>query len=195
MGAILQFECFALLRLIRCSYIIIISIVILLLLFLAQPFGTSKIGVTFGPIILVWFSVLSASGIWRITQEPRILQAFNPWHGLAYVFKHGSSGLFSLSSIFLALTGLEALYADIGHFGAWPVRVGWIFVALPALVLQYLGQGALLLRDPTAVSNPFYLTVPHWAYWPQLVLATMAAVIASQGTLRLSSFRFHPRTN
>lgn len=170
---------------------VLISVLILLLLFLAQPFGTSRIGVAFGPIILLWFAAMAASGVWRITQAPRILRAFNPSHGLAYAFGHGGSGFLSLGSVFLAITGLEALYADIGHFGAWPIRVGWLAVALPALVLQYLGQGALLLGDASKVANPFYYTVPHWAYWPQLVLATLAAIVASQGASTRARARLH----
>ncbi len=164
------------------TYVVAISLAILIALFLAQPFGTSKIGLLFGPIMLVWFSALFVIGMWRITQHPECLRAFDPFEGLRYVFANpnGNRGYTSLAAIFLSITGLEALYADMGHFTAWPVRVGWICVALPALVVQYLGQTALLLGDPTLVSNPFYNAPPSWAYWPMLVLATMAATIASQ---------------
>ncbi|KAH3756610.1 potassium transporter Kup [Pelomyxa schiedti] len=175
-------------------YITPICIGILLLLFMAQVLGTSKIGVSFGPIIFVWFISIAMSGLWRITQNPSAMESFNPWLGIHYIFSGGGTSFLSLSSTFLAVTGVEALFADIGHFGTLPIRIGCLGIAMPAVILQYLGQTALLigeLENPDnhgtmpSISNPFYYTIPDvsWVYWGQVVLATMAAIIASQAII------------
>lgn len=144
------------------KFVIVVVLVILAILFLCQPFGTSKIGATFGPIMLLWFSSMTATGIWRITQYPACFRALNPWEGLRFIFHNSgtpaSRGFFSLSSVYLSITGLEALYADMGHFTAWPIRTAWLFIALPALAIQYLGQAALLVVDPTAVRSALDFT-------------------------------------
>ncbi len=162
-----------------------ISIVIIVLLFLAQRWGTSKIGVVFGPIMVVWFLSLFLIGIWRVTQAPRILRAFDPWEAFHYLLVEKKRGFYQIGSVFLSVTGLEALYADLGHFGRWPIRFAWFFVVFPAVLFNYLGQGALLIAYPTPdnVSNPFYNSVPHWAHWPMVVLATVATIIASQAII------------
>jgi potassium uptake protein len=160
-----------------------ISIVIIVLLFLAQRWGTSKIGIVFGPIMLIWFSSLFAIGIWRITFGPSILKAFNPWEALHYLIVEKKTGFYQVGGVFLAVTGLEALYADLGHFGRWPIRSSWFFVVFPSVLANYLGQGALLIYDKTLYSNPFYKSVPSWGYWPMVVLATAATIIASQAII------------
>jgi potassium uptake protein len=160
-----------------------ISIVIIVLLFLSQRWGTSKIGVVFGPIMLVWFGSLFMIGIWRVTLEPSILKAFDPWEAFHYLLIEKKRGFYQIGSVFLAVTGLEALYADLGHFGRWPIRCAWFFIVFPAVLFNYLGQGALLISDPSLVDNPFYHAVPHWAHWPMVVLATVATIIASQAII------------
>lgn len=160
-----------------------ISIVIIVLLFLAQRWGTSKIGIIFGPIMFIWFLCLFMIGIWRITLKPSILKAFNPWEAFHYLLIEKKRGFYQIGSVFLAVTGLEALYADLGHFGRWPIRCSWLFVVFPAVLFNYLGQGALLINDPSLVDNPFYHSVPKWAHWPMVVLATVATIIASQAII------------
>jgi KUP system potassium uptake protein len=165
------------------SWIVPITVIILIILFLAQRWGTSKIGVTFGPIMVVWFSTLFGIGIWQITSAPSILRAFNPWEALQYLIREGGTGFDQIGGVFLAVTGLEALYADLGHFGRWPVRCSWLFIVFPAVTANYLGQGALLINNSTLINNPFYNSVPGWGHWPMVVLATLATLIASQAII------------
>jgi KUP system potassium uptake protein len=160
-----------------------LSIVILIGLFAVQRRGTARIGAFFGPIILVWFTVLTVMGVICIAEEPRVLAAFNPLYGLAFLLHNGLIGLTVLGLVFLAVTGAETLYADLGHFGRWPIQAAWLGVALPALTINYLGQGALVLGRPQAIENPFFLMFPSWALWPIVLLTTAATVIASQAVI------------
>lgn len=164
-------------------YILPITVIILTSLFFIQKRGTAHIGKAFGPVILLWFITLAALGVYGIAKAPEILQALNPWYGLSFLITNGWHGLVVLGSVFLVVTGGEALYADMGHFGRKPIQLGWFFIALPALILQYFGQGALLLHDPLAASNPFYLLSPSWALYPLVMLSTSATVIASQALI------------
>lgn len=161
-------------------YVIPVTIFILNAFFLMQRFGTGRIGVVFGPILMIWFSVLGILGVNGIIDNPAVLEAVNPFHAVEFFVRHGVHGFVVLGSVVLVITGGEALYADMGHFGRQPIRLAWFFVALPALVLNYFGQGALLLTNPEAISNPFYMLAPKWALAPMVILATMATVIASQ---------------
>ena len=165
------------------DWIVPLTIGVLVLLFLGQRYGTEKVGRVFGPVMLVWFVALAAIGVFNIGHNPEVFQALNPWYAIRFFINHGWGGIFILGAVVLAVTGGEALYADMGHFGAKPIRYGWYFFILPALMLNYLGQGALLLEDPSAARNPFYLGVPEWGRFPMIVLATMAAVIASQAVI------------
>ena len=162
------------------SWIVPITVIILIIFFLVQRWGTSKIGITFGPIMMVWFGTLFIIGIWRITYQPSILKAFNPWEALQYLIQEKETGFEQIGGVFLAVTGLEALYADLGHFGRWPIRTSWFFIVFPAVTANYLGQGALLIGNSSLIDNPFYHSVPDWGHWPMVVLATMATLIASQ---------------
>ena len=168
-------------------FILPISVIIILVLFAAQRFGTAKVGRIFGPITLVWFVTIAILGIRGILMQPEILKAFNPLHGLSFLAGHGKIGLVVLGSVVLAVTGGEALYADMGHFGPRPIRLAWFVAVFPALVLNYLGQGALLLAQPeiaaTSTFNPFYQLCPQWALYPLVILATAAAIIASQALI------------
>ena len=165
------------------AWIVPITVVILIVVFMAQRFGTEKVGKVFGPITLVWFISIAAIGLHNVMDAPEVLKAFNPWWGAKFFMTHGWHALFILGAVVLAVTGGEALYADMGHFGPKPIRIGWFAVVLPSLMLNYLGQGALVLENPSAVSNPFYESVPEWALVPMIVLGTMAAVIASQAVI------------
>jgi KUP system potassium uptake protein len=131
-----------------------ISVIIIILLFLVQRWGSSRIGIIFGPIMILWFIVLAMIGIWRITYKPVILKAFNPWEPLHYLIRSKTTGFYQIGSIFLSVTGLEALYADVGYFGRWPVRFSWFVLVFPAVLLNYLGQGALLILYPQFIDNP-----------------------------------------
>jgi KUP system potassium uptake protein len=161
-------------------YVIPLTIAILLALFVVQKFGTGAVGKVFGPVMILWFVTLGWLGVQHIADDPRVLQALNPWWAGSFLASHPSQSLAVLGSVFLAVTGGEALYADMGHFGARAIRQAWFFVALPALVLNYFGQGALVLRDPAAIDNPFYRMVPAWGVVPMVVLASVATIIASQ---------------
>ena len=156
---------------------------VLVALFLIQRNGTGAVGKLFGPICGAWFLALSASGLWNIGQNPQVLAALDPSHALHFVTGYGVASYVVLGSVLLAITGAEALYADMGHFGKRAVRIAWFGLVAPALVLNYFGQGALLLRDPAAIANPFYLAFPGWALYPMVALATAATVIASQATI------------
>ena len=164
-------------------YLVVIALIILIGLFTVQSKGTGQIGRVFGPIMLLWFVCLAVLGVRSVIQSPRILESFSPLHGMRLFVEHPGQGFVVLGSVFLALTGAEALYADMGHFGKRPIRLGWYMIVLPSLLLQYLGQGALLLREPAAVANPFYLLAPSWLLYPLVGLATIATVIASQALL------------
>ena len=164
-------------------FVVPLALVVLAGLFAAQRFGTERVGKVFGPVMVLWFLALAAIGAWNVVAAPEVLKAFNPWWGARFFVEHGWHGVFILGAVVLAVTGGEALYADMGHFGAPPIRHGWYFFVLPCLMLNYLGQGAVVLQRPGAVSNPFYEAVPEWALYPMIVLATMAAVIASQSVI------------
>ena len=163
--------------------IIPLTLAILIALFLMQRVGTSLVGRVFGPITLVWFLSIAALGVAEIVREPAILLAVNPWYGIKFVFTHGSMGFFVLGAVVLAVTGAEALYADMGHFGKKPIRLAWFAMVLPALVINYFGQGALILRNPLAAENPFYMLAPRALLYPLIALATVAAIIASQAMI------------
>jgi len=164
-------------------YVVPITVVILLALFLVQSRGTASIAAFFGPITLVWFITLASAGIWHVAQNPIVLTAINPLHGIEFLIAHRLVGFLTLGAVFLVVTGSEALYADLGHFGRRPIQAAWLFVALPALTINYLGQGALILADPKNIENPFFLLYPEWALLPMVVLATAATVIASQAVI------------
>jgi len=164
-------------------WILPITIAVLVLLFTTQRFGTAKVGKVFGPVMLFWFLALAAIGVLNISENPQVIRALNPIWAVRFFMTHGVHAIFILGAVVLAVTGGEALYADMGHFGAKPIRYGWYFFVLPALMLNYLGQGALVLEHPEAVSNPFYLAVPEWGRIPMVLLAAAAAVIASQAVI------------
>jgi KUP system potassium uptake protein len=164
-------------------YIIPITITILIALFSLQKHGTSGVGRIFGPITLLWFVTLALLGIWHIVQEPRVLAAVLPTYAIRFFLENQWNGFLVLGSVFLVITGGEALYADMGHFGRKPIRLAWFAVVLPALLLNYFGQGALIMRSPETVANPFFLMAPGWALYPVVIIATMATVIASQALI------------
>ncbi|ACA12021.1 potassium transporter Kup [Xylella fastidiosa] len=173
------------------AFVVPITLAVLILLFLCQRFGTERVGKTFGPITFLWFIAIGVVGVYNILQAPEVLYAINPWWGLHFFLEHGWHSMFVLGAVVLAVTGGEALYADMGHFGAKAIRHAWMYVVLPMLALNYLGQGALVLSNPTAIGNPFYQSIPDWGLYPMIALATAAAVIASQalitGSYSLSS--------
>ncbi|HKU47595.1 MAG TPA: KUP/HAK/KT family potassium transporter, partial [Burkholderiales bacterium] len=164
-------------------WVLPLTVVVLLGLFWLQRLGTSRVGVLFGPVCLAWFLCLGAAGAWNIALNPAVLHAVDPRHAYGFVTNHGISSWIVLGAVLLALTGAEALYADMGHFGKWPIRLCWFGLVLPALVLNYFGQGALLIANPAAIENPFYLAFPEWALYPMVGLATLATVIASQASI------------
>jgi KUP system potassium uptake protein len=165
------------------AYVVPLTIVILIGLYAAQSHGTAGIGRWFGPIMLVWFAVLAAMGVLNIARSPGILVALNPWHALRFFIDNRGIAFLALGAIVLAFTGAEALYADMGHFGRKPIRLAWFAVAFPALALNYLGQGGLLLARPEAIANPFFQQLGSWSVYPLVVLSTIATVIASQATI------------
>ena len=164
-------------------YVVPLTIVILLALFAAQSRGTARVAAFFGPITAIWFVAIAIPGIVAIAGDPWILLAINPFYGLKFLVSHGVIGLVTLGAVFLAVTGAEALYADLGHFGRRPIQTAWLAFVFPSLALNYLGQGALLLADPSAIENPFFLLYPNWAQLPMVLLATAATVIASQAVI------------
>ncbi len=164
-------------------YVLPASLVVLVGLFVVQRFGTGLVGRFFGPVIIVWFLTLAAVGLVHVARQPAILEALNPLHAWAFIATRGWHLLATLGAIVLALTGAEALYADMGHFGARPIRIAWTGLVLPSLALNYMGQGALLMADPKAIENPFYRLFPDAWLAPALVLATLAAIIASQAVI------------
>ncbi len=164
-------------------YVVQASVVILIALFVIQNRGTAKVAAWFGPIIVVWFLTLALSGLAAIMRQPEILQAVNPVRGATFLATHGWAGAIALGAVFLTVTGAEALYADLGHFGRGPIRFAWLYLVFPSLVLNYLGQGALLLGQAEAIESPFFRLYPDWALLPVVLLATIATVIASQAVI------------
>ncbi|MBS1519045.1 MAG: potassium transporter Kup [Bacteroidetes bacterium] len=164
-------------------FIIPLTIIILILLFSVQKRGTGGIGKIFGPVTFLWFFIIALLGIDSVIDNPEVLESVNPYHAVIFFFNNGFHGFIILGSVFLVVTGGEALYADMGHFGRKPIKITWFAMVLPSLMLNYFGQGALLLRSPEAASNPFYLLAPEWALYPLVVIATLAAVIASQAVI------------
>jgi KUP system potassium uptake protein len=165
------------------QYVMPLSLVILIALFAAQSHGTAKVAAFFGPVTVVWFLVLGLGGIVHIIINPEVLVAVNPFYGIRFLLRHGLIGLTVLGLVFLAVTGAEALYADLGHFGRKPIQTAWFGLILPALTLNYFGQGSLVLQHPEALENPFYLLYPDWALVPMVILATGATIIASQAVI------------
>ena len=160
-----------------------ITLVILFALFMFQRFGTARVGAAFGPIMLVWFITIAVLGVRSIIETPSVLAAINPWYAVRFFGDHGIAGFLTLGAVVLCITGCEALYADMGHFGKRPIRLAWFTAALPCLMLNYFGQGALVFRDNAAAENPFFLLAPPGFKWPLLVIATLAAIVASQALI------------
>jgi KUP system potassium uptake protein len=160
-----------------------LAVGILVALFLVQARGTARVAILFGPLTSVWFATLGALGVWNVIQDPTVFLAVNPYYAARFLIENGFVGFVILGSVFLAVTGAEALYADMGQFGRRPIRFAWLWIVWPCLALNYLGQGALVLRHPEARHNPFFVMTPHFAYWFVLALATTAAVIASQAVI------------
>lgn len=165
------------------EFVIPLTIVILVALFAVQSHGTARVAAFFGPVMLVWFLAIALAGLRHISDDPHVLAAINPWYALWFMYNNGTIALIALGAVFLAVTGGEALYADLGHFGRRPIQMAWLGLVLPALVINYFGQGALVLADVTAIKNPFYRLVPESLLLPMVVLATIATVIASQAVI------------
>jgi KUP system potassium uptake protein len=164
-------------------YIVPLTAVILMALFAVQSRGTARVAAFFGPIMCIWFAVIAIAALPQIVRHPEVLLALNPLHAVSFMIHHGVIGFVTLGAVFLAVTGAEALYADLGHFGQRPIQTAWLFIVLPALALNYLGQGALIIADPKSIENPFFLMFPDWALIPMVALATAATVIASQAVI------------
>jgi KUP system potassium uptake protein len=165
------------------AYVVPLTVLVLVILFTVQSRGTARVASLFGPVMLFWFAAIAAAGLWHIGQNLTVLFAFNPWYGVNFLLHHGIIGFYTLGAVFLVVTGAEALYADLGHFGRGPIRVAWLVAVLPALTVNYLGQGALVLANPKSIENPFFLLYPDWALLPMVLLATVATVIASQAVI------------
>jgi KUP system potassium uptake protein len=164
-------------------YVIPLTVFILVVLFSVQSSGTARVASAFGPVMIVWFTVLAVIGLININDDPSVLVAINPWYALNFLMSHGTVGMVTLGAVFLAVTGGEALYADLGHFGRKPIQAGWLYFVLPSLLINYFGQGALVLSNPAAIENSFYRMVPEVLLLPLVVLATAATVIASQAVI------------
>ncbi len=164
-------------------YVVAIAVGVVIALFALQRKGTSVVGALFGPVTVLWFLAIAALGVIAIARNPEVLRALDPRHAFTFVTQHGWASFVVLGAVLLAFTGAEALYADMGHFGKDPIRIAWFSLVFPALILNYLGQGALLIADPKALENPFYLLAPSWALYPMVALATAATVVASQATI------------
>ena len=165
------------------AYVVPITLIILIALFAVQSRGTASVSKLFGPVTTIWFLAMAVGGAIHIVDAPVVLASFSPHYGISFLFNHGWIGLITLGAVVLVVTGAEALYADLGHFGRRPIQAAWLWLVLPALLLNYLGQGALVLSDPKTISNPFYLLYPQWALLPMVFLATCATVIASQAVI------------
>ncbi len=184
------------------SYIVPITVIILVALFSIQSHGTEKVGKVFGPITLIWFLVMGALGVYNVIDNPHVFMAVNPMYAFNFFAANGWTGFVVLGSVFLVVTGGEALYSDLGHFGRHPIDAAWFSCVLPCLMMNYFGQGALLLKNPAAIKNPFYLMAPEWALIPLVILATIATVIASQAlitgvyslTMQAVQLQYLPRT-
>src|SRR5207245_928140 len=157
-------------------FVVPVTVIVLVILFFVQRFGTARVGAAFGPVMLLWFIVIAALGLTHLVREPHVLASFDPSHGIQFFLRNGHRGFLVLGAVFLAVTGGEALYADMGHFGARPIRIAWFVLVFPSLVLNYLGQGALLLHDPRGTAHPFFLLAPRWAQSALVPLATVATV-------------------
>jgi KUP system potassium uptake protein len=164
-------------------YVVPLTVLILVALFAVQSRGTARVAALFGPIMCIWFAVIAIAAVPQIVRHPQVLLALNPLHAVSFMIHHGMVGFVTLGAVFLAVTGAEALYADLGHFGKRPIRTAWLSVVLPSLALNYLGQGALVMAEPGAIENPFFLMFPDWALIPMVALATAATVIASQAVI------------
>jgi len=164
-------------------YVLPLTVIILVLLFSVQSHGTAKVSTFFAPITFIWFIIIAIAGGAEIAANPRVLNALNPYYAMKFLMTHGMIGLVTLGAVFLVATGSEALYNDLGHFGRKPIQTAWLYLVLPSLLLNYFGQGALMLAKPETVANPFYLLFPDWALYPMVALATMATVIASQAVI------------
>ena len=164
-------------------YVLPLTVIILVLLFSVQSHGTARVSAFFAPITTLWFVVIAVAGIVEIADNPRVLGAVNPMHGINFLLANGVVGLVTLAAVFLVATGSEALYNDLGHFGRKPIQCAWLFLVLPSLLLNYFGQGALVLARPETIENPFYLLYPDWALYPMVALATVATSIASQAVI------------
>jgi KUP system potassium uptake protein len=164
-------------------YVVPITLAVLVILFSIQRRGVEKVGQLFGPVCSAWFLAIAALGVVQIAKNPSVLAAINPWWAAEFFIRHGVHAWLALGAVVLAITGGEALYADMGHFGRYPIRLAWLCIVLPCLLLNYFGQGALILANPKSVENPFYYLVPAWALYPMIVLATLATVIASQALI------------
>src|SRR4026209_136232 len=165
------------------QYVVPLTVIILVALFALQSHGTARVASFFGPVMILWFVTIAAAGLAHVADDPGVLAALNPLHAARFLSSHGYIGLVTLGAVFLAVTGAEALYADLGHFGRKPIQTAWLFLVLPALVINYFGQGALVLADNSAIANPFYRMVPEWALYPMIALATAATIIASQAVI------------
>jgi KUP system potassium uptake protein len=164
-------------------FVIPVTLVVLFILFFVQKRGTATVGALFGPVMLVWFATLAVLGIYNMIQAPEVLKAINPLYGIGFLAHNPAVAIIAMGAVVLSVTGAEALYADMGHFGRKPIQIAWFGYVLPALMLNYFGQGALILRDPQAIQNPFYLSAPGWALYPLIALSTLATVIASQAVI------------
>lgn len=164
-------------------FILPLTIAAIICLFTLQKIGTGRVGIVFGPLMLVWFTTLATLGVWQILQAPHVLAAVNPLYGIKFLIVNKLAGFLVLGAVFLVVTGGESLYADMGHFGAKPIRLAWFFIVFPSLLMNYYGQGALLLRNPAGAENPFFHMAPTWARYPLVALAATAAIIASQAVI------------
>ncbi|MFR0192399.1 KUP/HAK/KT family potassium transporter, partial [Escherichia coli] len=165
------------------TWIVPLSIIVLTLLFMIQKHGTAMVGKLFAPIMLTWFLILAGLGLRSIIVNPEVLHALNPMWAVHFFLEYKTVSFIALGAVVLSITGVEALYADMGHFGKFPIRLAWFTVVLPSLTLNYFGQGALLLKNPEAIKNPFFLLAPDWALIPLLIIAALATVIASQAVI------------
>jgi KUP system potassium uptake protein len=164
-------------------YVVPLTVIILLVLFAVQSRGTARVAAFFGPVMCLWFGVIAVAALPQIARQPEVLLALNPLYAVSFMVHHGVIGFVTLGAVFLAVTGAEALYADLGHFGKRPIQTAWLAIVLPSLALNYMGQGALVIADPRAIENPFFLMFPDWALLPMVALATVATVIASQAVI------------